>query len=38
MYEVVCWEEFVDKGVGDIIVNFGGYDLRGWNLLRKFLF
>lgn len=31
MHEVVCREELADKGVGDIIANLGGYDLRGWN-------
>lgn len=34
MHEVVCREELADKGVGDIIANLGGYDLRGWNSLR----
>lgn len=26
MHEVVCREELADKGVGDIMVNLGGYD------------
>lgn len=35
MHEVVCREERADKGVGDIIADLGGHDLRGWNLVRK---
>lgn len=31
MHEVVCGEELADKGMGDIIANLGGYNLRGWN-------
>lgn len=34
MHEVVFREELADKGAGDI-ANLGGYDLRGWNSLRK---
>lgn len=37
MHEVVCREELMDRKVGDIIANLGGYYLRGWNLLRKSL-
>ena len=35
MHEIVGREEPADKGVGDIIANLGGYDLRGWNSRRK---
>lgn len=35
MHEVVCREERADKGVGDIIADLGGHDLRGWNSVRK---
>lgn len=35
MYEVVCREEFTDRGVDDIIANLGGYAVHGWNLLSK---
>lgn len=38
MHKVVCREELADKGVGDILSNLGGCDLRGWNSLRKPLF
>lgn len=35
MHEMVCREVLADKGVGDIIADLGGHDLRGWNSGRK---